>query len=100
MNLRHAATLALVSWYLMVPPAISNTEVNHGAALPNWEIISSFDSAEACHAMILYLQRTPPKAVPEEEATKPPLGKHYNPTIAQLRDAQCVASDDPRLKRN
>jgi hypothetical protein len=43
MNPCHAASLALVGWYLMMPPW---GKVN--APLSEWVVYQSFDSAEVC----------------------------------------------------
>jgi len=50
MTFRHAAALALVGWYLMLPP-LSQTvrfEVDYKAPLNSWQIMRAFDKAEAC----------------------------------------------------
>ncbi len=46
MNLRHAAALTLVGWYLMVPP-------ESGMKLPisQWEHVGSFDKIDDCEDM-------------------------------------------------
>ena len=54
MNLRHAAALALVGWYLLIPPVFSAmgshprafNDLN--AALNKWDIQGSFDSETSC----------------------------------------------------
>jgi hypothetical protein len=48
-----AAALALLGWYLMVPPVINNkaattVDLLTDAPLGHWEILGSFDSADAC----------------------------------------------------
>jgi len=58
MKFRDAAALAVVGWYLMIPPILSigNTnDIKHGqwwsqinAPLSRWQISSSFDSASDC----------------------------------------------------
>jgi hypothetical protein len=52
MNLRHAAALALVGWYLMVPPFTAQragpVDVDDQAPLSKWTIAGSFDTAEQC----------------------------------------------------
>jgi hypothetical protein len=57
MNLRHAAALALVGWYLMMPPLAgpnaSNLRVDLTAKLSQWEIVDSFDSADVCRVALL-----------------------------------------------
>lgn len=115
MNLRHAATLALVGWYLMVPPAVSRQNWNRlmqSAPLGRWVIRDSFDSADACRkardglaargeqeidtAYDRWLAgRAPSDKLMSEWAEK------YNALVAvRLADtlATCIASDDPRLK--
>src|SRR5258707_542280 len=49
----HAAALALVGWYLMVPPHIHRNGqvlvgVERSAAIREWEISNSFDTAADC----------------------------------------------------
>jgi hypothetical protein len=50
MKLRHAAALALVGWYLMMPPTSppNSFTINEAAPLSKWYLIESFDSAESC----------------------------------------------------
>src|ERR1700730_14398252 len=46
----HAAALALVGWYLMVPPPVlhSSVPVDSDAPLSKWRIFSIHDSAAEC----------------------------------------------------
>lgn len=52
MNIRHVAALALVGWYLMMPPI--NTRhapdnlVDMYASLREWDILESIDQADDC----------------------------------------------------
>jgi mono/diheme cytochrome c family protein len=49
MNLRHAAALALVGWYLMVP--LNNAgQVDPHAPLSSWHQWSAYDTAAQCEA--------------------------------------------------
>jgi|SRR5215469_15134994 len=48
MKPRHAAALALVGRYLMVPPR-TGTTVDKNAARDRWEIRAYFDSVARCH---------------------------------------------------
>jgi hypothetical protein len=49
MKLRHASTLALVGWYLMIPPwSRDNHAPISGAPMSQWQIEDSFDSADNC----------------------------------------------------
>jgi hypothetical protein len=49
----HAAALALVGWYLMVPPfqgtSPENARVNANAPLNQWQKWAGFDSAKECN---------------------------------------------------
>jgi|SRR5271156_2451692 hypothetical protein len=108
MKLRHAAALALVGWYLMVPPIRSYVPL---ILLPNepltkWEQRQSYDTAEQCKAARKRIQKYLAR-----ELTKQRLGKdsHYiEQPVAQeiiaeqgkLNLSRCIATDDPRLKSN
>ena len=55
MHLGHAAGLALVGWYLMVPPNRSDRiwgwyyeATGQERPLSDWEIIESYDSSASC----------------------------------------------------
>jgi len=107
-KLRHAAALALVGWYLMVPPTrccssakgdpnydiLCGAEALEGptgiitsqcgadisASLDQWVLKGSYDTARECDA-----------AAPHVTA-KDSLGNSI--------PGRCVATDDPRLKGN
>jgi len=95
---RHAVALALVGWYLMVPP----TPIRHpqpDANMPpisRWENRGSFDTAKEC----------------DSERWKKIMDWNYKNTVkdgdidsvegqlvAQYTLGQCIASDDPRLAK-
>ncbi len=83
MNLRHAAALALVGWYLMVPPEPPPDGMSDPSTpLSRWHTIGSFDCAQAC-------ERIRAAAI-EKEPRKLRRAAEQN--------ALCIASDDPRLK--
>jgi len=50
MKLSHAAALALIGWYLMVPPPVVHNRlpVNLEAPLSEWRLFSAHDSAAEC----------------------------------------------------
>jgi NAD(P)H-flavin reductase len=86
MKPRHAAALALVGWYLMVPPpqSFKNGEYRE-APLVQWTHRATFDTEVECN----------------HETSK---GCHHfqNGSTIGLEGplcwAKCIASDDPRLK--
>ena len=55
MKPRHAAALALVGWYLMVPPPVihSSVPVDTDAPLSKWGIFSAHDSAADCEQTLV-----------------------------------------------
>ena len=107
MKFRHAAALALVGWYLMMPPTPLLNKPSHlgpsplypnGTDLPytvgppdpdapisQWKSVGSFDLVAECKAaQDGYLK----------QFSKQPA------MVESLLDAQCIASDDPRLNSN
>jgi hypothetical protein len=85
MKLRHAAGLTLVGWYLMAPPpfphAKSPLALDDTLPLAQWKLINSFDTAAACKAEARRLGDSP-----------------VDVAAATGNAAQCIATDDPRLK--
>ena len=104
MKLRHAAALALAGWYLMLPPVRSTSLLSPAtkmaatrgffdcydanAPISQWQTIEAFDTAEQCKAA----------------STKSALSHRQHGLDCGLAsawlDAQCIATDDPRLKSN
>jgi hypothetical protein len=82
MKLRYAAAaLALLGWYLMLPPQtrtwwVGPERYDDVAPLSSWTIERSFDKAELCEAT-------------QQQAGDMTIGAGH---------AVCVATDDPRLK--
>jgi len=91
MNFRHAAMLALVGWYLMMPPMGSvesrrNPSTGFYVAfstepLSAWETAGSYTSAAACGRAL-------------DQANQ--LVRHDCPECSMV--ASCIAADDPGLK--
>ncbi len=90
MNPRHAAALALVGWYLMVPPS-PVAKYWERPPLSKWEQYQSFDTAAECENRksdeTFRLAGKLPNIAPSE-----------NQLLLQFTIGQCIASDDPRLK--
>jgi hypothetical protein len=57
MKPRHAAALALVGWYLLLPPINldSKAVLDIDAPFSKWEIYKAFDSAADCEASEAFL---------------------------------------------
>ena len=86
MNLRHAAALALVVWYLLVPPLYKG-EVEEKAPLKKWTVLQSFGTVAECSQWL---------SVMLDKADLDPATR----TVVKHRllAASCVSTDDPRLK--
>ncbi|MGB0059121.1 hypothetical protein [Candidatus Binatus sp.] len=101
MSLRHAAALALVGWYLMVPPAIPGTgQVDQSAPLSQWKIRRQFPHDQGCEATKARLREQALAAQTQNDAAEPRRGERNPEQRCILCNAQCVAQDDPRLKPN
>ena len=91
MNLRDAATLALVGWYLIQPPigsveAIRNPSTGFYDAystlpLRAWEIEGSYDTSAECRTALDQSNQRAKQGCPDCSVI-----------------AVCIATDDPRLK--
>jgi hypothetical protein len=84
MRPRHAAALALVGWYLMVPPLVrkQNTlQEDTSQPLSKWTQFRAFDSAQDC-------ERDRDSILKARETVN----------YADALQDRCVESDDPRLK--
>jgi hypothetical protein len=92
---RHAAALALVGWYLMVPPPVihSSVPVDTDAPLSKWGIFSAHDSAADCEQTLVAFYK-----LAKTELVANPADERYRIRFYQLESSQCIANDDPRLK--
>ena len=91
MNPRPAAALALVGWYLMMPPLREHPKASalptpdYQEPLSKWSVEDTFDTAQECKDEIKHrIQRAESVAIENE--------KQWAYSL------QCTASDDPRLK--
>jgi hypothetical protein len=96
MKARPVAALALVGWYLMVPPPSSGVDwhIRATAPLNQWLVAHTFDTAKECedyHTLVL-------QQVKGKTSINPQNGDEAAATGMSL--SQCIASDDPRLKGN
>ena len=95
MKPRHAAALALVGWYLMVPP-MEGGHTNPSAPLSSWRMTAgSYDAAIECRKVLDDSVRDAIKALQD-----PHVLPFTRTASLQILDAARVATDDPRLKVN
>jgi hypothetical protein len=93
MNGRYAVALALVGWYLMLAPLRPDRpNVDRDAPLSTWKQSEAFGTGEDCEFHLRNMMKSLSRA--KEELPSFDRTSFYR----QLRDARCVAGDDPRLK--
>ena len=89
MRLRHAATLGLVGWYLLVP-LTKDGRFDGSAPLTNWQVLKSFGSSSDCENGRRAILRG---------TDQPSDLLHVYAHYGAIR-SRCIASDDQRLKEN
>ena len=101
MKLGHAAVLALVGWYLMVPPQLVSSghetvNVDANVPLSKWTTWQAFDTATECESQLETLK----EAALQRAQTGTKSGFLQKLLDNQFFDGQCIATDDPRLNGN
>jgi hypothetical protein len=102
MRIWHAAALALMGWYLMIPPmhkgpngTIDFPEAR--APIIQWQVVDSYDSADSCRAgSAAHLDKI--KAFMAQTQSPTLTDAIKKAAILQEVQAQCIATNDPRLK--
>ena len=85
MKLRHAAAVALAGWFLITPPPQSNGHYDTSAPLSKWKIEGGAGTREQCKETQALLSA---RAIKEGRPSD----------IVEIKHAQCVSMDDPRLE--
>jgi len=100
MKPHHVAALALVGWYLMGAPRISESPLRFDltAPLTKWNQYDSYDSAADCAAaktkmLAPILKLADSQTGTEKQATMRDL-------MSAITALKCIGTDDPRLKGN
>ena len=94
MKLHRAAALALVGWYLMVPPPIDRYHNRLNAPLSQWHVHSAWNSAGECDVAR--------KGIWEDAKKRnfDPRDSAFDASVKEgIKAAQCISSDDPRLAK-
>ncbi|MGO9266812.1 MAG: hypothetical protein ACLQBA_18355 [Candidatus Binataceae bacterium] len=97
MTFRHAAALALVGWYLMIPPIgndLQDFKKNLKTPLSTWIQDSAYDSAKDCEAAKDSLLEK--RMSKNESRFDPDSAARFALATAV---GKCVSSDDPRLAK-
>ena len=108
MKLRHTAALALVGWYLMQPPMVMPQTggptwitFNSTAPISQWNHVDSFDNAADCEAArksLLDRTKKDTSIVVPEGMSQRDVRMSLNERVMNAVSAECIATDDPRLK--
>jgi len=85
-----AAAMALASWYLLIPPIQDGKKLLDHAALSQWQVAATLDSAEDCAAKKQEFTNQANQLIVDPSASVKLVAR------AQLA-ATCVKSSDPRL---
>jgi len=90
MKASHAAALALASWYLMIPPIKDGKQLLDHAALAQWQIAATLDSADNCKIKKREFTDQGNQLIVDPSKSVKLVAR------AELM-AQCVDSSDPRI---
>lgn len=99
----HASALAIILWYLMIPPIGADNKVDSHAPLPQWRIGVGFQSEKECDDSLKDANQNPMTPAEYQAAAKATRRAKMKPlTMSEMTrrtaESQCVAGDDPRLK--
>jgi hypothetical protein len=90
MRFRQVAALAIVAWYLLVPPLDKARQNEPNAPLREWKILGSYNQASEC-------RNDKEKVAASIKQSSLAIAPHI---LLGIQYSQCVAADDPRLKPN
>ncbi len=92
MKLRCTAALALVGWYLMLPPDVTTRDgrliFQQDAPFTKWTRGQEFGTESACKQFLASFPKECPNCQNFRQAVE----------FERVLNSRCVASDDPRLK--
>jgi hypothetical protein len=98
----HLAALALVGWYLMMPPDSPKIphEVDTNTPIARWITITSFDTEDKCEKALTDLQNSEQDPITLDKTGKLKRLQKNDAALGKARalNAACLASDDIRLK--
>src|ERR1700730_7223050 len=89
MRVYHAAALALVCWYLIIPSSTLPPGVAYSQPLSKWAIVRGFDTADDCDDFL--------STFFEDSRQKQALNM-LAPAYRDYMFAKCISTDDPRLE--
>jgi len=99
---RHLAALALVGWYLMMPPDSAKVphDVDTGVPLAHWIVVTTYDTEENCEGALTGIQNSQTDPITLDKTGKLKRLDRHDDALGKARalNAACVESDDIRLK--
>jgi hypothetical protein len=103
MKPRHTAALAIVAWYLMIPPTGADNKIDAHAPLSQWKKGVSFNSEKECNDSLKDAIQNPMTRDEYQAAAKVTLKAKMHPLsqaemTKRTAESQCVSADDARLK--
>jgi hypothetical protein len=90
-----------MGWYLMLPPAAQRNGIpwpDGRAPISQWKIAQSFDSATACEKELDKHRKKFETNYRKANAATPAAQFWAQFYVAAAGDANCIETDDPRLK--
>jgi len=98
---RHVAALALVGWYLMMPPDSAKVphSVDSDVPLSHWIVVATFAASDDCEKALADLQKTEQDPISLDKTGKLARFQKHDEALGKARavNAACVESDDFRL---
>jgi hypothetical protein len=99
---RHLAALAIMGWYLMMPPDSARIphDVDSETPLSRWITVTSFDTEDTCEKALTDLQNNQQDPITLDKTGKLKRLQKNDAALGKARslNAACLASDDIRLK--
>jgi hypothetical protein len=99
---RHLAALALVGWYLMMPPDSPKVphDVDADVPLSHWIVVTTFDDEDACENALTNIQNSQTDPITLDKTGRLKRLDKHDDALGKARavNSACVESDDIRLK--
>ena len=99
---RHLAALALVGWYLMMPPDSPKIphDVDPDIPISRWINVTGFDTEDSCEKALTDLQNSEQDPITLDKTGKLKRLDKHDAALGKARaiNAACIESDDIRLK--
>jgi hypothetical protein len=99
---RHLAALALVGWYLMMPPDSAKIphDVDSDTPISRWVVVTTFPDEDGCEKALTDIQNSQQDPVTLDKTGKLKRLQKNDAALGKARalNAACLASDDIRLK--